>query len=49
MDYTKVFCPVASDILKTSVRVQLHEGMSDQHIHQVAAAIRKVATHYAVY
>jgi dTDP-4-amino-4,6-dideoxygalactose transaminase len=48
MDYTKVSCPVAKDILNTCVRVQLHEGMSEEHIHQTAAAIRKVATHYAV-
>jgi perosamine synthetase len=48
MDYTKVTCPVASDILNTCVRVQLHEAMSEDYIRQVAAAVRKVATHYAV-
>jgi dTDP-4-amino-4,6-dideoxygalactose transaminase len=47
MDYTKVVCPEAEGILKTGVRVVIHEAMSDQYILNVAAAIRKVADHYA--
>jgi perosamine synthetase len=48
MDYTKVSCPEAEAILATSVRVVLHEGMSERYILDVGAAVRKVATHYAV-
>jgi dTDP-4-amino-4,6-dideoxygalactose transaminase len=48
MDYTKVCCPEAESILKTGVRVTIHEGMSDEYVLSVADAFRKVARHYAV-
>jgi len=47
MDYTKVSCPEAEAVLKTGVRVTIHEGMSEAYVAGVAAAVRKVAGHYA--
>jgi dTDP-4-amino-4,6-dideoxygalactose transaminase len=47
MDYTKVSCPNAELILKTGVRVAVHEGMSEPYIASVGEAVRKVATHFA--
>jgi len=47
MDYAKVSCPEAEAILKTCVRLTIHEGMSESYIRSVAAAVRKVAEHYA--
>jgi dTDP-4-amino-4,6-dideoxygalactose transaminase len=47
MDYSKHTCPEAEAILATSSRVQIHEGMTEEYILGVAAAIRKVARHYA--
>ena len=47
MDYTKVSCPETEAILKTGVRVTIHEGMSEAYVRNVAAAFRKVARHYA--
>jgi perosamine synthetase len=47
MDYTKVSCPEAEAILKAGVRVTIHEGMSEAYVTSVAAAVRKVAGHYA--
>jgi dTDP-4-amino-4,6-dideoxygalactose transaminase len=47
MDYAKVSCPEAEAILKAGVRVTIHEAMSEEYILSVAAAFRKVATHYA--
>ena len=48
MDYTKTKCPVASDVLKTIVRVQVHEAMSEEYLKEAGAAVRKVAKHFAV-
>jgi dTDP-4-amino-4,6-dideoxygalactose transaminase len=48
MDYTKVSCPEAEAILKTSVRLIVRENMSEDYVTRVAAAVRKVARHYAV-
>ncbi|WP_406693781.1 DegT/DnrJ/EryC1/StrS family aminotransferase [Singulisphaera sp. Ch08] len=48
MDYAKVSCPEAEAILKTGVRVTIHEGMSEAYVLSLAEAVRKVATHYAV-
>ena len=48
MDYTKHRCPEAEAILKTGIRIVLHEGMTEQYILEVAAAIEKVARHFAV-
>ena len=47
MDYTKVSCPETEAILKTCIRVTLHEGMSEEYVLSVAAAVRKVVRHYA--
>lgn len=47
MDFTKHQCPVAEAILQTCVRVPIQEYMTEEYIEQVAAAIRKVALHYA--
>jgi hypothetical protein len=47
MDYAKVSCPEAEAILETGVRVVIHEGMSEAYARSVAAAVRKVAGHYA--
>lgn len=47
MDYTKVSCPEAEAILKTGVRVVIHEGMSESYVLSLAEAVRKVASHYA--
>jgi dTDP-4-amino-4,6-dideoxygalactose transaminase len=47
MDYAKVSCPEAESILKTGVRIVIHEKMPDSYIASVGEAIRKVAQHYA--
>jgi dTDP-4-amino-4,6-dideoxygalactose transaminase len=46
MDYTKVSCPEAETILKTCVRVTIHEAMSEGYVRSMAAAIRKVVGYY---
>jgi dTDP-4-amino-4,6-dideoxygalactose transaminase len=47
MDYTKVSCPEAEAILATCLRVTIHEAMSERYVQSLAAAINKVAAHYA--
>jgi perosamine synthetase len=47
MDYTKHQTPEVEAILRTGVRLVIHEGMTEQYIAGVAEAIRKVAKHYA--
>lgn len=47
MDYTKVSCPEAESILKTCFRLTIHEGMTESYVRSMAAAVRKVADHYA--
>jgi dTDP-4-amino-4,6-dideoxygalactose transaminase len=47
MDYARHQTPEAEAILRTSVRVSLHEGMTEAYIDHVAEAIQKVARHYA--
>ncbi len=47
MDFSKHTCPEAEAILKTSMRVPISENMTEDYILEVAAAIRKVAQHYA--
>jgi len=47
MDYTKHKCPEAEAILKTGIRVTIHEAMTEDYILGAAAAIAKVARHYA--
>ncbi len=47
MDYSKVSLPETSQILETGIRMVFHEGMTEDYITSIAAAIRKVAEHYA--
>jgi dTDP-4-amino-4,6-dideoxygalactose transaminase len=47
MDYARHQTPEAEAILRTGVRVSLHEGMTEAYIDHVAEAIQKVARHYA--
>jgi dTDP-4-amino-4,6-dideoxygalactose transaminase len=47
MDYSAVSCPETEAILGTGVRVVIHEAMSEAYLRNVAAAVRKVASHYA--
>ncbi|MEK7685225.1 MAG: DegT/DnrJ/EryC1/StrS family aminotransferase [Verrucomicrobiota bacterium] len=47
MDYAKTSCPEAEAILQTGIRVTIHEAMTDDDMLSVAAAIQKVARHYA--
>jgi dTDP-4-amino-4,6-dideoxygalactose transaminase len=48
MDYTKQSCPEAEAIYQSGVHLPLHEGMTDDYILSVAAAIEKVARHFSV-
>ena len=48
MDFTKHSCPEAEAILKTGVRVVIHEAMTEQYILDTAMAVKKVTKHYAV-
>jgi dTDP-4-amino-4,6-dideoxygalactose transaminase len=47
MDYSKWKCPEAEAIHQTGIRLPLHEGMTEEYILDVAAAIKKVARYYA--
>jgi len=47
MDYSDYCCPETEAILKTGIRMRIHEAMSEDYILQAAAAIKKVAKHYA--
>lgn len=47
MDYTKWETPEAEGILKTGVKITIHEGMTEEYIRSVAQGIRKVARYYA--
>jgi dTDP-4-amino-4,6-dideoxygalactose transaminase len=46
MDYSKVRCPEAEAILKTGVRVTIHENMTEEYILAAAEALQKVARFY---
>ncbi len=48
MNFAKHSCPEAEAILRTCIRITIHEGMTDEYILDVAKAIRKVAAHFAV-
>ncbi|MDD4267478.1 MAG: DegT/DnrJ/EryC1/StrS family aminotransferase [Pirellulales bacterium] len=48
MDFSKHKCPEAEAILVTGMRVPVNEFWTEEYVLQVAAAIRKVARHYAV-
>jgi dTDP-4-amino-4,6-dideoxygalactose transaminase len=47
MDYSKVSCPEAEAILKTGVRIPIHEALTQEYILAAAAAVWKVARFYA--
>jgi dTDP-4-amino-4,6-dideoxygalactose transaminase len=47
MDYRAHKCPEAEAILQTGIRVAIHEAMTEAYILDAAAAIEKVARHYA--
>ena len=47
MDFSKHKCPEAEAILETGIRVTITEHMPEEYILGVAAAIQKVARHYA--
>lgn len=47
MDFTKHKCPNAESMLADGIRVPIYEYMSEQYILEVAAAVQKVARHYA--
>jgi dTDP-4-amino-4,6-dideoxygalactose transaminase len=47
MDFTKHKCPNAESLLAEGIRVYTYEYMTEEYILEVAAAIRKVATHFA--
>ena len=47
MDYSKVALPETEAILKTCVRLMIHEAMDETYVRAIAAAVRKVARHYA--
>src|SRR3989454_2398371 len=46
MDYSKHQTPEAEAILKTGIRVTIHEAMTEEYITSVGEAIRKVARYY---
>ena len=48
MDFTKHKCPNAESMLTEGIRVYIYEYMTEEYILQVAAAIKKVARHFAV-
>jgi len=43
IDYKQVHLPTVDDILKTGVRIFIHEAMTEDYIDQLAAAVAKVA------
>jgi dTDP-4-amino-4,6-dideoxygalactose transaminase len=47
MDYTKVHCPVAEELIQDWFRLIIFEGMTEQYLLESAAAIRKVAQFYS--
>jgi dTDP-4-amino-4,6-dideoxygalactose transaminase len=47
MDYNKVSCAEAEEILASGIRVTIHQAMSEHFIENMANAVSKVARHYA--
>lgn len=47
MDYSKHETPEAEAILKTGIRISIHQAMSEQNAAEIANAIGKVARYYA--
>jgi len=46
ISYHKGLCPVAEEILETSVKFTINEFWTDQDVGEIIAAIRKVAAYY---
>lgn len=46
MDYTKVCCPVAEEIIDTMVTLEIHQGMDDTYAEGVVRSIEKVVQYY---
>jgi perosamine synthetase len=46
MDYNQVATPEAEAILRTGIRVSLHEAMDDAYVDAIGDAFRKVAAFY---
>lgn len=47
VDYRKVCCPVAEDVLNSCVFVTLHEQLSDDYVDQLGEAFAKVSRSFA--
>ena len=47
MDYSRHQTPEAEAILRTGIKVTIHQAMTEDYVASVADAIRKVARHYA--
>lgn len=47
MDYTQVKCPEAEAMLATGISCTLNESMDETFVRETAAAVRKVAKHFA--
>jgi perosamine synthetase len=47
IEYRTGMCPVAEDILKTAVRVNINEFFTDDDIGDIIKAIRKVSDHFS--
>lgn len=46
MDYREVSCPESEAILKSCIKLPIHQGMDEAFIDGTARALRKVARHY---
>ena len=47
MDYREVSCPITEAVLADSVSLPINPAMTDEIIDQTAAAVAKVARHFA--
>jgi dTDP-4-amino-4,6-dideoxygalactose transaminase len=47
MDYSKHETPEAEAILRTGIKVTIHEAMTEDYVTSVAEAVWKVTRHYA--
>ena len=47
VEYGKGLCPVAEEVEASAWRAPISEFMTDQDVNDIAAAIRKVAEHFA--
>lgn len=48
MDYSKVSLTETESILKTCIRIQLNEAMTDSYIESIATGVKKVVDYYAI-